>query len=121
MTDTSSRVRAVARVGADASAPSGAATLTPRRRPGYLGPVHVLQLLLVEAVLVAVLAAAARSPLAAAGAAVVAVGLGAAALTRRQGRWWLERRVLTRRYRSRRRARPTGQQADPRLTALRWL
>ena len=49
----------------------GPAILLPRRRPGHLGPLHVTQLLLAEAVLVAVLPP--RSPTSPAVALVVAV------------------------------------------------
>jgi type VII secretion protein EccE len=121
MTASPPRVRAVARVGTDPSTRSGEATLVPRRRPGHVGPVHVLQLLLVEAAVVGVLAAAAYSPLAALATGAVAAGLAVVALTRRQGRWWIERRTMARGYRRRRRGRPGGHQYDPRLTALQWL
>lgn len=115
-------VRAVARVSAESADYSGPAILLPRRRPGHLGPVHVTQLLLVEAVLVAVLAAVTNN-------AVVAIGVGAAGLVlllivlgRQRGRWWLERRLMARRYRKRRHE--AGAPAfgdDPRLAALRRL
>ena len=52
VTESPSRVDAVAGVSAQ---PQGPAILLPRRRPGYLGPVHLTQLLLAEFVLVAVL------------------------------------------------------------------
>ena len=120
MTETSQRVRAVARVGAPAPARSGTGTLLPRRRPGYLGPVHVMQLLLVEAAVVAVAAALGRGPVVLAAAGGAALVLLAVALVRRDGRWWLERRLMARRYRQRRRSRP-GARPDPRLTALRQL
>ncbi|OLB75118.1 MAG: hypothetical protein AUI14_21705 [Actinobacteria bacterium 13_2_20CM_2_71_6] len=121
MTESPPRVRATARVGAAAPIRSDAATLLPRRRPGHLGPVHIMQLLLAEAAIVAVVATIGHGLMIMAVAGVGALVLLAVALARRQGRWWLERRVMTYRYRQRRRARPTGHRADARLTALRTL
>jgi type VII secretion protein EccE len=121
MTESSLHVRAVARVGADRPGATGPATLLPRRRPGYLGPVHVTQLLISEAAVVAVLALAGRGIIVLAGAVVVGLALLVVTLSRRQGRWWLERRLMTWQYQRRRRARPVLVRDDPRLTALRWL
>ncbi len=115
-------VRAVARVGAVAPAdPPGAAILIPRRRPGYLGPVSVTQLLLAEAVLVAVVATLTRDVVVAAGVAAAGALLLLLALGRRKGRWWLERQLMIRSYRRRRDATGTPAGDDPRLTALRRL
>ena len=119
MTETSQRIRAVARVGA--AAPDRDGTLLPRRRPGHLGPIHIMQLLLVEAALVVVVAAVGHGPVALGGAGGAALVLLTVALARRKGRWWLERRMMTYRYRQRQRTRPAGHRPDPRLTALRGL
>src|SRR2546421_48369 len=119
MTETSQRIRAVARVGA--AAPDRDGTLLPRRRPGHLGPIHIMQLLLGEAALVVVVAAVGHGPVALAGAGGAALVLLTGAVARRKGRWWLERRMMTYRYRQRQRTRPAGHRPDPRLTALRGL
>jgi type VII secretion protein EccE len=121
MTESPPRVRAVARVGAAAPVRAGRATLASRRRPGHLGPVHVMQLLLAEAAVVAVVATLGQPPVIAGTAAAAAVVLLAVALARRSGRWWLERRVMAWQYARRRRARAAGQRDDPRLAALRVL
>ena len=121
MTEPGVAVRAAARVTDDAR-PAGPAVLAPRRRPGYLGPVHLTQLVVAEAALVAVVAAVAGGPLAVAVAAAGAVLLFALALGRRQHRWWLEHRMMRWRYARRRRAVPAaGDGDDPRLAALRVL
>jgi type VII secretion protein EccE len=121
MTESPVHIRATARVGADAPKHPGPATLLPRRRPGHLGPLHVTQLLLAEAAIVAILVAFGRDPV----VLVVAVLLGllvlVVALGRRGGRWWLERRVMTWQFRRRRQARSPGTHKDPRLAALQWL
>ena len=113
------RVRAVAQVGAG-MARRGAAILIPRRRPGYVGPIHVFQLLLIEAVLLGLLVAVSRGPVMMAGVVVSGLALMAVTLSRRKGRWWLETRWISSRYRQRRRTRPVSA-LDPRLTALRVL
>jgi type VII secretion protein EccE len=117
------QVRAVARVGGEAPEQPGPAILLPRRRPGHLGPVHVTQLLLAEAVVVAVLASVTSEIIVlVAGVIVAGALLLAVTLGRRQGRWWLERRLMTRRYRRRREsasATPFGD--DARIGALRRL
>ncbi|HEU4423909.1 MAG TPA: type VII secretion protein EccE [Pilimelia sp.] len=116
-------MRAVARAAVEAPRDRAAPPiLLPRRRPGHLGPLHITQLLLAEVVLVAVAATLTRSAVAAAGVALVGAVLLLFALGRRQGRWWLEQRLMARRYRRRRRdtaGMPYG--ADPRLAALRRL
>lgn len=98
------------------------ATPTHRRRPGFLGPVHITQLLLAELVLVALLATLPRGVV----FVGVAAAVGAIALlvtfARRGTRWWLERRVMAWRYRQRRRhADAAGHDTDPRLALLRRL
>src|SRR5436305_6756896 len=113
------RVRAVAQVGTG-MARRGAEILIPRRRPGYVGPIHVFQLLLIEAVLLGLLVAVSRGPVMMAGVVVSGLALMAVTLSRRKGRWWLETRWISSRYRQRRRTRPVSA-LDPRLTALRVL
>lgn len=114
------RVRAVARVGGERAGSAQPASIAPRRRPGYLGPVHVVQLLAVETAVVAVLATLGQGAVVVAVAAVAGVALLAVVLSRRQGRWWLERRMMTWQFR-RRQARPPQQGLDERLAALRYL
>lgn len=122
MTVSPQPVRAVARVSADRPEQSGPAILLPRRRPGHLGPFHITQLLLAEAVIVGVLVAATQN-------AVLAVAVGAVGalvllltLARQRGRWWLERQLMTRQYRRRRQQATAAVPGDdPRLVALRRL
>ncbi len=120
MTETPQRIRAVAQVGAAPAARSGPGTLLPRPRPGHLGALHLVQLLLVETAVVAVVAAIGHGTLAVAAAGTVAFCLTAAVLARSHGRWWLERWLMRRQYRRRRRSR-VSQRPDPRVTALRAL
>jgi ESX secretion system protein EccE len=77
--------------------------LIPRRRPGYIGRLHLLQLLVVEFALFGAFAAFVFGALAGTTAVLIAVGLVAITLARWQGRWLLERRVMTSRYHGRRR------------------
>jgi type VII secretion protein EccE len=93
--------------------------LVPRRRPGYLGPVHIVQLLLVEVVVVVVLAIMDRGVVTVASAAVAGVLLLLLVLTRQKGRWWLERRMMSRRYRRRRLASVVVDAGDARVAQLR--
>jgi type VII secretion protein EccE len=119
VTGTSWRVSAVAGVGRQSPGP---AILLPRRRPSYLGPLHITQLLLTECALVAVLAMATRGLVPFAGAAAGAAVLLALTLGRRQGRWWVQRRLMTWRYRRRRRSAAGAAFADdPRIAVLRQL
>ncbi|MFJ6198338.1 type VII secretion protein EccE [Micromonospora sp. NPDC092111] len=94
--------------------------LAPRRRPGRIGELHVLQLLLLEAVLLGVLA----SGLFGMPVLVVVAGCGVLLLTvvflRSRGRWWLEKRALARHHR-RRAAATVPVAADPGLDALQRL
>src|SRR5213082_1783426 len=120
MSTSPPRARAVARVRPADNAPVGEARLVRRRRPGYLGPLHLLQLLLLEAVVLGILVAVKSGPVIVAGAAVLAVLLLAVMLSRRNGRWWLEVRIIGRQYRGRRR-RHAVPAADARLAALRVL
>jgi type VII secretion protein EccE len=114
------RVRAVARVG-DESTRFGPARLRPRRRTGRIGPLHAIQLLIVEGVALAVLALVARGPVVVGGAAAVGLVLIVVSLARRRGRWWLESRLMTWQYRRRRRVQPDSGRTDARLGALRAL
>jgi type VII secretion protein EccE len=94
----------------------------PRRRPGYLGAVHIAQLLVAELALVAVIGSIILGPLFAAGAVIVGAVLLVATFARRGGRWWMERRMMAWRYRRRlRQVAGTGPGDDPRLTDLRRL
>ncbi|MDQ7906564.1 type VII secretion protein EccE [Phytohabitans sp. ZYX-F-186] len=117
------QVRAVARVASESPDSSGPAILIPRRRPGHLGPVHITQLLLAEVVVVGILASVTSEIVTLiAGVALAGIMLLLVTLGRRNGRWWLERRMMTRSYRRRRlssTASPYGD--DPRLGALRRL
>jgi type VII secretion protein EccE len=119
MTEAPPRVRAVAHVTAVEPARDDA---EPRlkRRPGYLGAVHVVQLLLVEAVLFGVLGALTHSYLTAEITAAAGALLILAATLRRGGRWWFERQTVGREYR-RRRGHPDIGEKDARLAALHWL
>lgn len=114
-------VRAVARVSADRPEQAAPAILLPRRRPGHLGPLNLTQLLLAEAVLVAVLLALTRNAVLGAAVGVVGLLVLLLALARRRGRWWLERQLMTRQYRRRRRAASPVAGDDPRLAALQRL
>jgi type VII secretion protein EccE len=121
MTGSPVHIRATARVGADAPKHAGPATLLPRRRPGHLGPLHVVQLLLAEAAIVAILVAFGSNLVVlivtlAVGLLVLVLSLG-----RQQGRWWFERRVMSWQFQRRRRSRPRSLPEDARLSALQWL
>ncbi|MEJ3743621.1 type VII secretion protein EccE [Actinomycetes bacterium KLBMP 9797] len=118
---SSQPVRAVARVSADRSEHAGPAILLPRRRPGHLGPLNVTQLLLAEAVVVAVLLALTRNVVLGAAAGLVGALVLLLTLSRRRGRWWLERQLMTRQYRRRQRTASPVAGDDPRLAALRQL
>jgi type VII secretion protein EccE len=120
MTESPARVRAVARV-RDVASRTGPAILLPRRRPGRLGPVHVVQLLLIEGVALGVLAALAFGPPMAGAVGLVGLVLVLIALARRRGRWWLESRLMAWQYRRRRHYRPDGFHDDARLRGLQWL
>jgi type VII secretion protein EccE len=96
-------------------------TVRPRRRPGHLGPVHVMQLLVAEVAVVAVAATLTSAvPIVAATGAFSAVAV-LLALGRRHHRWWLEHRLLRWRYRRRARRSGAGERDDPRLVGMRLL
>jgi type VII secretion protein EccE len=124
MTEAPAPVRAVARPGGGPSAaspaPSGPATITARRRSGYLGLVSIGQVLLAEAFVVTLLALLTRGwPVVAAAVLVGGVVL-VIAFGRFEGRWWTERTVMRWRF-QRRRGLSLGASGDPRLSALRVL
>jgi type VII secretion protein EccE len=121
MTRSAAQVRATARVGAEAPRNAGPATLLPRRRPGHIGPVHVLQLLLIEVAIIAILAALRQGVIVIAAALVLSLVLLSVTLGRNHGRWWLEKRVMSWQFRRRRQFRPTAGTQDVRLAALQWL
>lgn len=108
--------------GATARERSGPVILRPRRRPGHLGPIHIVQLLLVEAALVAIAAVSPLGAIAAAVVGLVSILALVAVLARHKGRWWLESRMMTRAFRRRRQeAERAARGDDPRLAALRTL
>ncbi|SBW21696.1 Otogelin [Candidatus Protofrankia californiensis] len=117
MTDSRQQVRGAARA-ATGNEPSGPVILLPRRRPGYLGPVHIMQLLLAETAIIAILATLTRGIVAITAACAGATVLLLVTLGRRNGRWWVERRMMIWRYNRRRRASPARYSSDPRLAAL---
>jgi type VII secretion protein EccE len=82
---------------------AGRPVLVRRRRPGYLGPIHILQLLIVELAIFGAFAAFAFGALAGLAAALVALGLVGLTLARWRGRWLVERRVMAWRFRRRQR------------------
>jgi type VII secretion protein EccE len=101
MSEAPPRVRAVARVGADASTERGPAIFVPRRRPGYLGPVNVMQLVLLEALVVLVLVLMRNSRWLLLVGAVLTIVVLILTFGRSRGRWWLESAVIRSQYRRR--------------------
>jgi type VII secretion protein EccE len=95
--------------------------IVPRRRPEHLGPVHVTQFLVVEAVAVGVIAVLTRGPLTIVLAAVVGLLLLALTLGRQRGRWLAQARLLAWQFRRRKRVAATLTGDDPRLAGLRVL
>ena len=118
--DTPGPVRAVARVGVP-SQERVPATLSPRRRPGHLGPFHVLQVFLAEAALLGLLAVLGLLLAVFFVVGLIGLLLLIVVLARQNGRWWLERRLLTWQFRKRVHSAPPAQSADVRLTYLRTL
>ncbi len=95
--------------------------LHPRRRPGYLGRLHSMQLLVVEVAVLGALAGFAVGSLEGTVAALAALAVAVLTLTRWRGRWLLERRLLVSRYRRRKKqARAIGP-ATSVLSVLRRL
>jgi len=123
MTEAPMRVRAVARVSPQAAPPLTAPR--PKPRPGYFGSVHILQIVLLQAAVLAVLAALVGGLIITAAAVVGAAVLVVAVLLRYGGRWWYERRLIARAYRQRRhqhrRNRADNEGVESRLAALRTL
>ncbi len=119
MTEAPMRVRAVARVSPAAPPPTSAPRAKPR--PGYFGSVHVLQIFLVQAAVLGVVAALLGGVLVTIAAVLAAALLVAAVLMRYGGRWWYEQRLIAREYRRRRRTRPDVAGVDGRVAALRVL
>jgi type VII secretion protein EccE len=115
-----SRVRAVARVGAAAPAEPGVPLFRPKRRHDRIGAVTVVQLVIVELLLLAVLVAVGRNLLVAAAVAVVAVLVVVVVFGRSRGRWWTETMLLRWQRRQRSGARLVRDD-DHRLVALRGL
>jgi len=119
MTEAPAPVRPVARAGGAPPA-AGPATITTRRRPGYLGAVSIAQVLLAEAFVVAVVALLTRGWAVVAAAVLVGGVVLVFAFGRFEGRWWTERAVMRWRFR-RRRGPGLGAADDQRLSALRAL
>ncbi len=94
--------------------------IVPKRRPGYLGHVHVLQLMLVEIVAISLLLAFTRDRSIAVRVLWLAVVALAIILGRRGGRWWLEQQIVLWEYRHRKRTRAAAQ-PESHLGAMRLL
>ena len=119
-TEASPRVRAVARVGAQALPELERPTLRRSRRPGHLGGVSVLQIIGLEVGLVLAVVAWHQPPWVMPAALTVAAVIPVAGFVRYRGRWWTEGWLLRVRYR-RRRASARLIADDRRLTAVRDL
>jgi type VII secretion protein EccE len=98
-----------------------AGRIAPRRQRENLGPVHVTQLIIVEAVTVGILAVLTHGTLTVVLAVVVGLALLVLTLGRRRGRWLAQARLLAWQFRRRRRAMATLTGDDPRLAGLRVL
>ncbi|MER7004062.1 type VII secretion protein EccE [Dactylosporangium sp. NPDC000555] len=120
-TDSQGPVRASARVGVEPASDPSPATLAPRRRPSHLGPIHVLQVVAVEAAILGLLAALDQGVLVIVPVALAGLLIAVVALGRQKSRWWLERRVLAWHFNRRAKRRPAGPVTDPRLAPLRTL
>lgn len=90
-----------ARVASRSDDPDARLHLAPRRRPGRIGELHILQLLLLEAVLLGVLASGLFGMPVLIVAALCGVLLLTVVFLRSRGRWWLEKRALARHQRQR--------------------
>lgn len=121
MVQTGVPVRATARVGTSPGGAASASAPVLHKRSGYLGPIHAVQLMIVEAIIVGGLVIAGHGTTAAIAAVVGGVLLLAAVLVRRDGRWWLERVAMGRQFRRRNAAKPIGGLSDRRLAALQFL
>lgn len=120
MTEPATGVRAVARVGTPADQPAGPARITPVRRAGQFAGVHILQVLFIEALILAALALFAHGVIAATAGGLTALILIFATLARQHGRWWPEHWAMTRRFRHRN-APPADTAATDPLAGLRLL
>lgn len=98
-------------------------TPRPKPRPGYFGSVHIIQIVLLQAAALGILAALVGGPVTTAAAVVGAAVVVAAVLLRYGGRWWYERRLIARAYQQRRhqRSRADSEGVESRLAALRTL
>src|SRR5258708_29931377 len=94
MTEAPARMRAVATMDTIEAARGQGAQPRLKRRPGYLGAVHVAQLMLVQVVLFGVLAAVAKCAVVAGVTAAAGAALLIVALLRVQGPWWGEPRAM---------------------------
>ncbi|HET6213654.1 MAG TPA: type VII secretion protein EccE [Micromonosporaceae bacterium] len=121
MNPLQARAIPAARPDTEAPATTGPVFLLPRRRPGHLGPVNVVQLLVAEVAIVAVLAVLKLGVAVVLGTIVAGLAVLVATWARGDGRWWLERQLMRRHHRQRRQAAPPVRDTDARLTALRWL
>jgi len=94
--------------------------LRRQRRPGRIGGVSIIQILVVEGVLVAVAAAFFHYPIVGLAALLLGVLLLVVSFGRSRGRWWTETLMLRWQLRRRRRI-PVVPDGDLRLTTLRHL
>src|SRR5262245_3823111 len=88
VTEPATGVRAVARVGTPSDQPAGPARITPVRRAGQFAGVHILQLLFIEALVLAALALLGHGAVTATVGGLTALLLVIATLARQHGRWW---------------------------------
>jgi type VII secretion protein EccE len=91
-----------------------------RRQPGHIGLLSITQLLVAEALLVGVLAAAGAGWIVLVVAALVFAAAMWGLFWRRRGRWWTERLLLARSL-NRRKDSAMSRNPDPRLAALHML
>jgi type VII secretion protein EccE len=114
------QARSVAQEGVRPPAGPAETTIFRRRRPGYLGAVNVVQIMLLEAVLFAVLFALRHTVWILLAGAIGGLLLLLAAFGRRRGRWWTEYMVLRTRFRRRSSSGPVAAN-DHRLAVLQRL
>jgi type VII secretion protein EccE len=114
------RVRAVARVGGAAPIVRGAPVFVAHRRPGRIGGVSVVRLVLVQLALAGAALGLGRFAVLQLAAVVLALLVLVATFARWHGRWWSETVVLRWQHRQRRITAPAPSN-DPRLVALRSL
>jgi len=121
VSETANGARAVARVPMTTRSLTDTPAIRPARSAGQLGRVHILQLLVVEALLAGVLMLLGKGVAVSAGAGAIAAVLGVATLARRNGRWWLEQWAISRVFRRRQAAAPTAPRTEDDLAGLRLL